>query len=193
MRSVTAVSNPCPLRLFGIPKIPNRNTSSIPTISSDFQRRFLFIRKLVHARTRVRCVVELLGLNFILRRGHLDYRSLGDFHAQIVRGNAEVNRIIFHGNDGAPQAATGNYPVTGFECVQHALPLFLAALLGKNQKEIKNGENENQGGNTEPSHTTASLHRQQRFYAHYEVWADESAKNRPRRLRSRKLLSHHGV
>jgi hypothetical protein len=35
-------------------------------------------------------------------------------------------------------------------------------LLGQNQKKIKNGENEDKGGHTEPSHTATAtkLHRQ---------------------------------
>src|SRR5260370_41579143 len=54
MRSVMLASRPCFEKLFGIPNIPNRNASRIPTISANFQVRFLFMRKLDPLLTSLR-------------------------------------------------------------------------------------------------------------------------------------------
>ena len=42
--SVIEASRPLPDQSFGTPKIPNRNTSSIPTMTINFQLRFLFMK-----------------------------------------------------------------------------------------------------------------------------------------------------
>jgi hypothetical protein len=68
-----------------------------------------------------------------------------------------MDRVVFQGNDGAPQAAAGGDSVASFQLIQHALPFFLAALLGQNQQEIENSENEDDRSNSEPSHTAANL------------------------------------
>jgi hypothetical protein len=87
-----------------------------------------------------------------------------------------MDRIVFEGDNGAPQSAAGRNLVPGFELIEHTLPFFLAALLRKNQKEVENGKNEDQWGNAEPPHTAAtSLHRQKRLHV-LRSEADISAK-----------------
>jgi hypothetical protein len=87
-----------------------------------------------------------------------------------------MHRIILKGHDRPPQSSAGGNSVTGLEPIQHGLPLFLAPLLGKNQKKIKDAEDENQRRNAEPSHPTAELQCQKLRHMQ-EVEADESAKN----------------
>src|SRR5271166_5704616 len=77
-----------------------------------------------------------------------------------------MNRIILEGHDRSPQAAAGDNLVAGLERIQHRRPLLLAALLGKDQEKIKDRKNKNQRGNTEPPHSTASLHCQQKMRVH---------------------------
>src|SRR5271157_2241262 len=50
MRSATDASIPLPDQSFGKPKMPTRKTTRIPTITANFQLRFLFIRKPVDRR-----------------------------------------------------------------------------------------------------------------------------------------------
>jgi len=40
---VIAASSPLPEKSFGIPKIPNRNSSRMPMLSPSFQPRVLFM------------------------------------------------------------------------------------------------------------------------------------------------------
>ncbi len=61
-----------------------------------------------------------------------------------------MDTIILKRHDRAPQSPAGGDLVAGFELIQHGLPFFLAALLGHDQKKIKNGENENEGRNAQP-------------------------------------------
>src|ERR1700722_3075327 len=143
----SAGSRPCPEKLFGIPKIPNRKTSNTAAISPSFDKKFLFIK--IGSQ-------GLFRFHFFLGRSDMHDRCFGDFHAQIIGRHAEVNRIVFQRNDSASQAAAGGDLVAGLELVEHALPLFLTALLRENQEKIKNGENEDDGSDTEPSHTPAT-------------------------------------
>src|SRR5271157_2312275 len=43
MRSAIDASTPLPDQSFGMPRMPTRKTSRIPTITANFQLRFLFI------------------------------------------------------------------------------------------------------------------------------------------------------
>jgi hypothetical protein len=43
MRSVMDESKPEPDQLFGIPKIPNKNTNIVAMMTITFQRKFLFM------------------------------------------------------------------------------------------------------------------------------------------------------
>src|ERR1035438_2367080 len=89
MRLVMDASKPCPEKLCGMPKIPNRKTIRVPTMSASFQRRFLFMTK-----TKSKCQVmpQLLGLNFFLGGGDLGDGGFGHFQHDIVGRNAQMNR-----------------------------------------------------------------------------------------------------
>jgi hypothetical protein len=67
-----------------------------------------------------------------------------------------MNRIILKSDDGSAQAAAGGHFVACLELVEHGLPFFLAALLGQNQEKVKDTENKNKRGDTEPPHTAAT-------------------------------------
>src|ERR1700722_16604457 len=92
----------------------------------------------------------LVVLRFFLGSSHLQYRGLRDFKHKIVGRNAQVNAIVLGRHDRAPQAPAGGDPVPSLERVEHGLPLFLAALLGKNWKKIKDAEDENKRRNATP-------------------------------------------
>ena len=72
-----------------------------------------------------------------------------------------MNAIVLERHDGSPQTAAGDDLVPGLEGVQHGRPFFLAALLGKNQQEVKDAKDENEREcAAHPSHSaTARLHR----------------------------------
>jgi hypothetical protein len=87
-----------------------------------------------------------------------------------------MHGIVLKRHDRTPQPPAGSDSIAGLEPVEHGLPLFLPPLLGKNQKKIKDAEDENQRRNAEPSHPTAELQCQKLRHMQ-EVEADESAKN----------------
>jgi hypothetical protein len=66
-----------------------------------------------------------------------------------------VNGVVAQGDDRTPDPATRGHFVAGFEFAKHLLPLLLPALLGQNQHEIEDGENEHHHQYAEPR--TASL------------------------------------
>src|SRR5580704_14917432 len=112
MRLVMAVSKPWPEKLCGIPKIPNMKTTRIPTMSANFQRRFLFITNRVQRFENRRL---LLGLCFLFLSRNLRNRCLGNFHSQVVRRNPQMERVVLQSNDGSLQSAAGYNPVAGFQ------------------------------------------------------------------------------
>ena len=77
-----------------------------------------------------------------------------------------MDTVILDRHDGATQSATGGYLVTGFELVQHALPLLLPPLLRQDQKKVENREDKDERSDTEPSHTAATgLHSQEKLHS----------------------------
>jgi hypothetical protein len=104
-----------------------------------------------------------------------------------------MKRIIFKRHDGAAQPSGGGDPVSGFELVQHALPFFLAALLGKDQEKVKNSEDKDERRDAEPSHTTATgLYRKNILHAHLRTERKYPQKM-PALFVPRELLFDHGV
>src|SRR6202166_4317261 len=158
-----AESKPWPEKLCGMPNIPKRKTSRIPTMSANFQRRFLFM-----TRTESNYQgMSRLRFCFFLRRCNRGHGGLSHLHSQIVRRNSQMNGIIFQGNDGSSQAPAGDHFVSGLQGVKHGRPLLLPALLRKNQQKIKDCKDKNKRGDTEPSHSaTTSLHCQQKLHVH---------------------------
>src|SRR5262249_52756911 len=66
-----AETRPCPDQLFGTPKIPRRNTSSVTTMTISFQRKFLFM---MNDQTHSQNVLQRLlgisaGLFYLLTAG----------------------------------------------------------------------------------------------------------------------------
>src|SRR5664279_910895 len=109
MRSVIAASTPLPDQSFGTPKMPNKKTSSIPTMTTNFQLRFLFMknhrqslavsrwRKPESVRERPTTIDQRL-LSFFRRR-HRDHRCAADFELQIVGRHAQNQRIVLEADD----------------------------------------------------------------------------------------------
>src|ERR1700733_593714 len=114
MRLVMAASMPWAEKLWGMPKIPNKNTSRTPMMSSNCQRRFLFMENQVQKHQVVR---QLLRLNFFLRGRNLGHGGLGTFHHNVIGRNAKMNRIIFERHNCSPQAAAGHDLVAGLEAI----------------------------------------------------------------------------
>jgi hypothetical protein len=67
-----------------------------------------------------------------------------------------MDGIILERHDGSPQAAAGSDLVSGLELIEHGLPFLLAALLRHDQEKVKDGEDEDEGSNTDPTHTAAT-------------------------------------
>src|ERR1700686_5086585 len=169
MRSVIAATIPLPDQSFGTPKMPNRKTSSIPTVATNFQVRFLFMKdrhpkrfepratrlKQSQVRRDPRDKSIRLGLlearsskqpsRFpFIRRRHRHHRRPADFKFQIIWRNPQNQRIIPEADDRPPQAAAGYNPVPIFQFAQHRLPFFLLLLLRHNQQKVENGKNKQQ-------------------------------------------------
>src|ERR1700682_243195 len=154
MRSVIAASTPLPDKSFGTPRMPNKKTSRIPTITTNFQVRFLFMKtsrlSLVVSRRskpeslRERPTTSDQRLFSFFRRRHRYHRCAADFELQIVGRHAQSQRIVLEADDRPAQAAAGYDLVPVFQLAQHGLPLFLLPLLRHNQQKIKNGKNEQQ-------------------------------------------------
>src|SRR5258708_1781327 len=154
MRSVIDVRMPLPDQSFGMPKIPARKTSRIPTITSNFQLRFLFMKKrrssLVVSRWRrpeslsERPTTSDQRLFSFFRRRHRYHGRAADFEFQIVGRYAQSQRVVLEADDRPAQPATVYDLVPIFQFAQHALPLFLLPLLRHNQQEVKNGKDEQQ-------------------------------------------------
>src|SRR5712671_6386391 len=142
MRLVMAESKPWPEKLCGMPNIPNRKTSRIPTMSANFQRRFLFMMK---TESRYQGMLRL-RFCFFFRGRDLRHRSFGHFHHQIIWRNTQMNAVVLQCHDGSAQSSAGCDLVASLQRVQHGRPFLLAPLLGKNQQKVKNREDKNQGG-----------------------------------------------
>src|SRR5580658_32594 len=161
MRSAIAATTPLPDQSFGMPKMPNRKKSRIPTIATNFQVRFLFMRKPVVRRwslakpesPRERPTTIDQRLFSFLRRGHRYDRRTADFKLQIIRRHAQGHRIVLEADDRPAQAAAGYDLVSVFQFAQHGLPFLLFALLRQNQQKVKNGKDEKQGRETEQTAT----------------------------------------
>src|SRR5208337_3441300 len=121
MRSVIDASTPRPDQSFGMPRMPIRKTSRIPTITVNFQLRFLFMKtsrsSLVVGRSSK---PESLGerpttsdqrLFSFFRRRHRHHRCAADFELHIVGRHAQNQRIVLEADDRPPQAAAGYNPV----------------------------------------------------------------------------------
>src|SRR5512146_1278865 len=95
-----------PLRLFGTPKMPNRNASMMTTMKMTFQSRFFFI-------------------DFLLRLGDFFARSHGyhggprDLEAEVIGRHAQVQELVPQGDDRAPQTAAGDDVIARFQIAQH--------------------------------------------------------------------------
>src|SRR5882762_7588817 len=163
MRSVIAASTPLPDKSFGTPKMPNKKTSRIPTITTHFQVRFLFMKKrrssLVVSRwwkpkpLRERPTTSDHRLLSSFRRRHRYHRRAAGFELQIVRRHAQGQRIVLEADDRPAKPAAGYDLVPVFQFAQHKLPLFLLPLLRHNQEEIKDRKDEQQG--RQPEQTCA--------------------------------------
>ena len=72
-----------------------------------------------------------------------------------------MHGVILQSHDCSPQAAAGDYLVTGLEGFQHGRPFLLAALLGENQQEIKDSKDKKKRGDAaqQSDSATARLHR----------------------------------
>src|SRR5580704_6335405 len=153
-----AVSRPWPEKLCGMPNIPYRQMSRAATMTASLERRFLFITK---TGSNYQAVSRLLGFGFFLRGRDLGHGGLGHFQPQVVRRHSQVHGVILQSHDRSLQAPGGYDLIAGLEGIQHGRPFLLAALLGKNQQEIKDRKNKNERGDAQPPHSaTASLHRQ---------------------------------
>src|SRR5205823_11063742 len=110
---------------------------------------------------------NLLCFYFRLLRGrHLDHRGFRHFQKQVIRGHAQMNAVVLKGHYRSPQATASRDLIAGLQFIQHSLPFFLLPLLGQDQKKVKNGENEDERRNPEPSHTAATgLYRQKLLHA----------------------------
>ena len=56
-----------------------------------------------------------------------------------------MHGIVFQSNDRPAQPAAGHDFVPGLQFTQHLLPLLLPSLLRHDQQEVEDGENEDQG------------------------------------------------
>src|ERR1035438_2962555 len=99
MRSAIDASTPLPDQSFGMPRMPTRKTSRIPTITANFQLRFLFILKYGDSRR--------LRFRSFFRRRHRDHRCAADFELQIIGRHAQDQRIVLEADDRPAQAAAG--------------------------------------------------------------------------------------
>lgn len=99
-----------------------------------------------------------------------------------------MDGIVFERHDRASQSSTGSHSIASLKRIEHGLPLFLAALLGKNQQKIKDAEDENQRRNAEPSHPTAELQRPK--LCHVQEFYERVRKKLTRQPAPRKLLFH---
>src|SRR6202040_495889 len=59
-----------------------------------------------------------------------------DFEPDVVGREAELDGVVFDGEDGAAEAAIGSDAVAGLDFGEHRLPFFLAGLIGADEEEI---------------------------------------------------------
>src|SRR3954470_25043009 len=64
-----------------------------------------------------------------------------------------MNVVVAQSDNGSANSSARSDAVTSLQIAQHRLPLLLPALLGKNQKEIEDQENEYQGSPRQPTGT----------------------------------------
>src|ERR1700722_20365674 len=106
MRLVMAESRPWPEKLCGMPKIPNKKTSRIPTMRANFQRRFLFMTK---TESRYQGMLRL-RFCFFFRGRDLCHRRLGHFHHPMLGKNQQKIKDCEDKNQGGnaqpPHSAT---------------------------------------------------------------------------------------
>ena len=67
--------------------------------------------------------------------------------------------IVLQSHDCSPNATCGYNLVPGLKFAQHLLPLLLPPLLRHDQEEVKDGEDEDEGREAQPSHRAAGLNR----------------------------------
>src|SRR5437899_264608 len=119
---------PLPVKLEGIPMMPNRNTSITATMNIVFQRRFLVIFTTTKTGSQgARCETApgsfynfaLLSLHGFIAAGHRNNGRTGYFQPDIVRWQAKMDIVIPQCHNGAAQSAAGSYAVTRFQFAQH--------------------------------------------------------------------------
>src|SRR5580700_1921073 len=113
---VRAAIKPWPEKLCGMPNMPYRKISRVPTMAANFQRRVLFITKT--ESEKILRLLPLLGLRFFVCGGQLRHRSLGHFEPEVVRRNPQMDRVFLQSHDRAPQAAAGGDFVPSLDALE---------------------------------------------------------------------------
>src|ERR1700691_5113053 len=135
IRSVNAVfqaDRPMP---FGMPKIPKTNT-----------RRTATIRRVLRMGVTVGFCAALLSaratrlFSFLLVSRHGSDSALDDLDFDVIRWDAQLDRVLLDRDDGSAHAAGGGDAVSRLQASQHLLPLLLLFLIGAHQHQVKNGD-----------------------------------------------------
>src|SRR5581483_6132415 len=81
---------------------------------------------------------------FLFRPRNRHHGRFCHLDPQIVRRNAQVNKVLSQRDHGAPNAPTRHNAVACLEFAYHLLPLLLPPLVRQNQKEVEDRKDENQ-------------------------------------------------
>src|SRR5438045_3577399 len=78
----------------------------------------------------------------LLGRAHGHDRRTADIQFQVIRRHPQSDRVFLHGENRSLQPSAGHNLIPSLQFRQHLLPFLLPSLLGKDQKEVNNPENQ---------------------------------------------------